>query len=267
MDLDELNRKAKFFSSWSASLPEFQPVLDELRRNPPARAAEAGLINVSSGKYVWRLRLGGFDFAYKSQDGKKPWRYWLRPSLPLRETRNYQRFAALGLPVPRVLAVGDTRKFFQLRESFIITEFIPDTKDGRALMPGGAAHADAGLRRQFAARALAMLATLHQAEIFHKAFHPRNILWRPGAAGPELFLIDIARCRGMSPAARQWETVFDLHTFFKDMRFSRQETSELLAAYRDARAAAPWTAEELRNALFTFRRRRGEPADTDICCD
>ena len=260
---ERLKSAQRYAGSWSFAVPGFEPVLAELRESPPERTGSAGLINVSSGKYVWHLQQRGadrlYDFAYKIQSGKTPWRYLFRPSLPVREIRNYLMFAAVGIPVPEVLGVGEVRRFFVLRESFLMTGFIENSSDGRLFMPGGKFRLDTERKLAYCRAHLELLARIHDHCIFHKAFHPRNLLWRDGAQGMEVFWIDVARCRKVSAGKLARAAVVDLHTFFRDMQLRRSEVKPLLEHYlaclRHPIAGLPADADGLMDALIHFRRR------------
>ena len=174
-----------------------------------------------------------------------------------REIRNYKRFRDLGIPVPRVFGGGDVRRWLILRETFMATEFIPDSADGRLFMPGGALNGDTPLKLIYCRKHLALLAKIHDHRIFHKAFHPRNLLWRGQGNDMEVFWIDVARCREAGTASMPRAVVVDLHTFFRDMRLTRAETAELLEYYLSCRTqgAVPADAASLLDSLIHFRRR------------
>ena len=256
-----LNRSEKRSSSWYFSDRDFAPVLEELRKNPPPETAEAGLIYASSGKFVWKLECpvssGKCVVAYKTNPGKTPWRYILKSSLPVREARNYLRFEKIGLPVARVIAVGDERKNFILKETFIATVFVDGTADGRSFMEEGDHYTDLENKLTFCKLNLELLAKLHHANFFHKAFHPRNLLWRNTGKKMEIFWIDVARCRPFPPRKMAKAVLVDLHTFFRDMQLTRSQTVELLEHYRLFAPAQyiPGTTEELLENLINFRRR------------
>ena len=249
-----LSEKQQFRKSWSTAIPEFENVLTKIRNGKLTDALE--LINVSSGKYVYCGKAEGFEFAYKTQQGKKFLRYIFRPSLPYREAKNYTVLAELGIPVPKVLAVGETRRYLILKESFIITEFIHNTFDGRVFVPNGKfryQHND--IRRVFCEKNIDLLVKLHDAGYFHKAFHARNLLFRGDTPeNVEVFWIDVARMRKAKSMA--FARMLDLHTFFRDMQLPQDELLALLARYIEK---SKWQlypdAEALLNALLTLKRR------------
>lgn len=255
-----LNRGESRFTSWYISEREFAPVLEKLRNEPPAPRPEEGLLNESSGKFVWKIEYesneGRKCAAYKTNPGKTPWRYIFNSSLPIREMRNYWLFEELGIPVARVLAAGDIRTTFILKETFIVTEFLENTFDGRVFMPGGSHRNELEKRKKFCRLNLELLAKLHKGGIFHKAFHPRNLLWRDGNKDMEIFWIDVARCRKVSPGKMPFSIIKDLHTFFRDLRLTREETLELIAHYLSfaPKGFLPESREEILERLIRFRR-------------
>lgn len=249
-------------NSWYICEKEFAPILEELRKTPPPLTKEAGIINSSSGKYVWKLEylLSGQkrSVAYKTNPGKTPHRYIFRSSLPIREMRNYLHFEKLNIPVANVIAAGDERKNFILQETFILTEFLENCIDGRSFMPGGCFRAEREKLLLFCRMNLELLAKLHSACFFHKAFHPRNLLWREKRDGAlEVFWIDVARCRKISSRKMSRAIIFDLHTFFHDMCLTKEETFSLVSHYAAfaPKAYIKENAEGIFELLTHFRRR------------
>ena len=254
--------KQRFFSSWQYSEPEFSEILSLLRSAPLKEDADTTLINHSSGKMVWRLQRKNsdgisFDFACKINPGKAPWRFILRPSLAVREALNYVVFKELGVPAAHVLAVGDVRKFFILKESFIVTEFVSGTRDGRVFMPHGEMRSEHALRRSYCMLNFELLAKIHDNAVFHKAFHPRNLLWRVDGDVLKVFLIDVARCRKVKRNQLKRSVLVDIHTFIRDIQPTASELDELLEHYLNCRrnGTYPGGKEALKSDLFSFKRR------------
>ena len=258
--LQLLNRTESRFRSWQLAEPGFEGILKDLRENPPPPTAEGGMIYKASGKRVWHLRreAGGkvYDFAYKTNPGKARLRYIVNSALTVREVRNYLLLESLGLPVPRILAVGDVRRFFILEETFLVTGFIADTRDGRDFDPRGPLYGDVEKKMRYCKLHFEQLAKIHNANVFHKSYHPRNLLWRERGDKMEIFLIDVPRCRREKPSGMFRAAVTDLHSFFRDMIMPRAQVEELVAYYLKFRTpgTAP-TAEEVLDALIHFRRR------------
>lgn len=258
--LQILNSSEKRRCSWCICEKEFVSELKKLRCTPPDLSPESGLIYESSGKYVWKKTYinasGEQVVAYKTNPGKTPWRYIFKSSLPIREMRNYLLFEELGLPVAQVIAAGDVRKNFILKETFIVTGFLENSRDGRVFMPGGQYQNDDIRRDHFCRINLALLAKLHHADIFHKAFHPRNLLWRDSDTGMEVFWIDVARCRKVPSRKMPRAVIVDLHTFFRDMRLTKDETMALLEYYYTLAPAQylPASAAAIMDGLIHFKR-------------
>lgn len=246
------------FSSWSYTVPGFEKIFHTFCTTPPGMTKSEGLLNESSGKYVWHLCQGGYDFAFKINPGKTPWRYIFSPSLAAREALNYQKFAALGLPTAQLLGVADQRNFFILKKSFIATGFLTGTQDGRLFMPGNPLYTDSVKKAEFTKQNMEHLATAHDARIYHKAFHPRNLLWRDEENNKmQTFWIDVARCRSVSMSAMPRAILVDLHTFFRDMRMTCGEMEQAVTTYLAARknGTYPGGKEQLIHDLFHFKRR------------
>lgn len=245
-------------SSWRTAVSGFADVLVRLRKHPLSEDSAHRKINESNGKIVWHCRDGTFDFAYKTQAGKKPWRYLFQDSLPVRECRHYRMLEKLGFPIPDALAVGDTRICGILRESFLVTGFLEDTCDGRIFMPGGKFHTgQESLRHAYCEGHLKLLALAHDNGLFHKAFHPRNLLFRQrgNSTTLEFFWIDVARLRKMNCFNAHRAVIVDLHTFFRDMLLSKQETLALLRVYTAARKRGNIpSAEQILRNLVSFKR-------------
>lgn len=242
--------------SWTA--PGFEKGLEYLNAHPELRN-ENSILTRSGGKEVWRIPIpeeaGGQTVVCKVCHGKKPWRYWLGLSLPAREFRNYQVLYLLDIPAAKVLAFGERRTFCHLHDSFFITEFIPGTSDGRSFMPGGANREDRKLRETFWKINMPILAKLHRNNFFHKAIHPRNILWRlRGDGSMEVFWIDVARCRIVFRRQMKRAIAFDLYTILRDMRLPSEEGERMLACYLEHNPACGYTMESLSAAMRNFRR-------------
>ena len=236
-----------FHCSWAYAMPEFREELRYLREKPLVEDDSHHLVNESHGKAVWRCRCGTFDVAYKTQRVETHLRFLFNHSLPAREWRNYQAIAAMGIPVPRVLAVGDVRQFFWLQETFIVTEFLENTHDGRIFMrDGDYRQGHDVLRRAYCLAQMEYLAIFHDHGWLHAAFHPRNLLFREPRENAQLqaFWIDVARARPVSDSKRNDAAVRDLCTFFHDLRITESEIAEYVATYAARRKTVSRTARE-----------------------
>ena len=243
-------------ANWCAE--DFAEGLEYLKNHPELRGKE-NLLSDSAGKFVWKIDLpaeaGGRCVAYKFCQGKAPWRYVINLSHPAREWRNYQAIYQLGIPAAKVLAYGESRRNWKLESSFIVTEFLADTRDGRDFMPEGPRRNDLGLRRHFCELVAPSLAKLHDHGFFHKALHPRNILYRGNTPETlEIFFIDVARCRIRPKFLMRWPILFDLYTPLRDLKLPQQESMAFLEAYLKHARSCPFDLAELEKRLRAFRR-------------
>ena len=260
-----MEKLSHLFSSWNFCEGDFAPVLAQIRSRKSEFCRNDNSLSIHNGKDVWRIQLPAdgrkFDFVYKICNGKKPWRYMFAPSLPVREAGNYRYLAKLNIPIPRVLAYGDVRSCFILHESYIVVEFIAGSSDGTSFMPGGRQRDKLTLAEDFTKRNFELLAKVHQHNFYHKAFHPRNSLFRQTAGGDlEVFWIDVAPCRIWSKPDMTWPIVHDLYTWLKDMQFEESVGLRCLEYYCRLNPKCPATAAELLAALQRFRRRSGAKA-------
>ena len=243
-------------ANWCAE--GFREQLEFLERHPELRG-DAGKLSDRAGKLVWRIELppelGGSTVALKFCEGKAPWRYILNLSHPAREWRNYQALYQLGVPAAEVLAYGESRRGWKIESAFIVTRFLDGTRDGRDFMPGGKLRDDVGMRRRFCELVSPQLAKLHRHGFFHKALHPRNVLYR-GATPEEMeiFFIDVARCRIRFRSMMKGAILFDLYTPLRDLELPAEESREFLAGYLKNFPDAPFTPERLETKLRAYRR-------------
>ena len=243
-------------ANWCAE--GFREQLEFLERHPELRG-DAGKLSDRAGKLVWKIELpvelGGATVALKFCEGKAPWRYILNLSHPAREWRNYQALYKLGVPAAEVLAYGESRRGWKIENSFIVTRFLEGSRDGRDFMPGGKLRDDAGMRRRFCELLAPQLAKLHRHGFFHKALHPRNVLYR-GATPEEMeiFFIDVARCRIRFRSLMKGAILFDLYTPLRDLELPTEESREFLAGYLENFPEAPFTPERLETKLRAYRR-------------
>ena len=169
--------------------------------------------------------------------------------------------------MPRLLAHGDMRKYFILKESYIVVEFIPGTKDGTVFMPDRKMRDDTAAADEFTKKNFELLAKLHQNRIFHKAFHVRNSLFRYDENGNmEIFWIDVARCRRYPWKNMKWPILFDLQTWLQDLRIDEVTGRRYIEYYCSAwQNDCPWTSEALMNQLRHFKR-RASSAPRNVFC-
>lgn len=238
--------------------PGFEQALAYL--NHPELRGEDNLLTNRSGKRVWKIPLpsefGGGAVAWKHCEGKYPNRYIINLSHPAREWRNYQAIERIGVPAGEVLAFGETRKYhWKLEESFIVTRFIENTRNGCDFMPGGPLRGNEAMRRRFFALLAPEIAKMHKHGFYHKALHARNVLYRGETPEEmEIFFIDVARCRIRFKCVMSYVLLFDLYTPLLDLEFPTDENLAFLRTYHDSFPDCPLSLSELENALRKYRR-------------
>ena len=244
-------------ANWCA--PGFEDALEYLKQHDELRN-EANLLTNSAGKLVWRIPLpdefGGGSVAWKLCEGKIPRRYIINLSHPAREWRNYQAIARLGVPSGQVLAFGEERKYhWKLENSFIVTRFIEDSSNGCDFMPGGRRRDDRSLRERFCELVAPEIAKMHRRGFFHKALHPRNILYRGDTPETmEIYFIDVARCRIRFGVQLPRVILFDLYTPLNDLKLPADESRAFLAAYHKGIPDCPFALDELERRLTHYKR-------------
>lgn len=222
-----------YLHSWEYAEADFAPALRMLEAG--GRDLQGEVIYHTRHKECLRIsgeKLGlDFDVVVKRYAEKRFWRYFLRPSLAYREYRGFRLAAEAGMPVARVLALGEKRCFTYLRESFFITRYEAGAHSGFELIGGG----DPAVRDEFIRLNLSLLARLHRAGLIHGGFHSGNELYRIGADGAmSVVWIDLAT---VAPAreCRRFTMADDVERFLRDFSLPAEAERE----YRD------WYATEL----------------------
>lgn len=185
-------------------------------------------------KFVLRTETAsGFSVAYKSFFRiRNTYQYLLRPSSSAAEAINYMRLAKAGLPLPDLLAVGETRCGFLLRNAFMVSRFADGFRDGRDFYDDGIHANDRPMLREFIGGHLRLLAKLHDSGIHHRGFAPYNLLYRQDPDGMKLCWIDVADC---SRAIISTGTIArDMTKLFKFMELSAEERRDFEKLYLDA---------------------------------
>jgi len=243
-------------SLWRWAEPDFGDAFNWLIKNS-ADLPGAEQIWGSRHKKVFKLlvpgELGGKCVVFKHYRGEKVLRYLFAPSKTAREAANYRALARLGLPMAKLLAAGDDRRYFRLESSYLVTEFAEGCLDGRAFMPDGEFRERTQWRREFVLRNMDYIGRMHRVHCFHKAFTPMNLLWKPeeGADGISVCWIDVASCRFLMLPERGFRRclVYDLARFFKYMELADAEIDDALDRYLAANPGGGLSPAALRGAI------------------
>lgn len=234
-----------------------------LQENGPAE-----MIWQTRSKYVLKVPLGDGKFAvYKTyRKISKPYKYMLRLSPCGAEALNYQLMQDRALPMAKLLAVAEKRRFFRLHNAFIVTEFADGFRDGRDFMPGGCMADRIDLCNEFILRNLALLAHCHDCGILHRGFTPANLLYKLRENADEngnyldLVWIDVASCRRQSLWRIDRNVEIDLVQFFRFFAFDNARLSDYLASYCRSREKFPLPAAEL---LKKVQKKLPKAAETE----
>ena len=192
-------------------------------------------------KYVLKVSSSGRNYVFKSYRKVRDVRKYLFRLSPCGfEAYNYQQFAAAGLPMANLVAAGDRRCFFRLKNTFLMTEFAEGFRDGRDFQPGGVFCEDEALREEFICRNLQLLARCHDAGFIHAGFTPANLLYKvletPDEQGNRLDLcwIDVATARRFSLLYPPRKMITDHVHFFKFLNILGEDLKRYLQIYYDA---------------------------------
>ena len=245
--------------SWEYFRQDFAPEFERLDREGFLReGGPSEKIWQTKNRFVLKVPLGGGRFAAYKRYRKisRPRKFMLRPSPCGFEAYNYQLLGELGIPLPGLLAAGDTREHFRLRTAFIMTEFAEGFRDGRDFLPGGALAREKELRAEFISRNFRLLARCHDACVLHRGFNPANLLYKvrsaPDEAGNRLDLlwIDVASCRRRPRALVNFLLVHDFRQFFREFDLPEEEKAAFIDGYCRSRKTAPPEPSRLGRGIF-----------------
>ena len=221
-----------------------------LRENGPCE-----MIWSTHTKFVLKVPLpDGRFIAFKTyRKIRKPLKFALRPSPCGFEALNFQLIEKCNIPVVKLLAVGDERSFFKLKNAFIITEFADGFSDGRDFMSGNVMGDKTELRNEFISRNICWMAHLHDAGIMHRGFTPANLLYKVSESNDgnalELKWIDVASCRRMPRWLINKNIADDMQQLFRFFEFSTSELLEYIKLYCAARKSRVPSAEKILSDL------------------
>lgn len=199
--------------------------------------------NENGGETIWQTKFkevqiidvpindnDKIKIAFKNYHEKRFLRYFLRPSLAAREAQGYEIVSSLGIPVVKVLAYGENRKFFNLVDAFFITKFEENCKtflDFTSTPQGDSRVILLSLLEENIKR----LATLHKAGYTHGGAHPRNFLWFSENNNLQSIWLDLATVRKMYKI--NWKYLLtDLSDFTECFQLTQEELDNLILEYR-----------------------------------
>ena len=229
-----------FIRSWSFVEASFAGSFRQLEEEKNLRKdGPYPVIWDTKQKYVLKVpTASGISVVYKSYNKlRSPYKYTFRLSPCGAEALNSQLITALGIDMPKLLAVGDVRKNTVLKTAYIVFEFAEGFRDGRDFMPDGCMADQTLLRNEFICRNLELLARCHDNQLLHRGFTPANLMYKvadvPDKSGNKLVLkwIDVASCRKVSRCTLKKKLIAELMQFFRFFDFSSEELTEYISCY------------------------------------
>ncbi|MBQ6470724.1 MAG: hypothetical protein IJJ33_01955 [Victivallales bacterium] len=254
--------RPSLFGSWQWAAPDFVPALTWLNDHPK-KIRKGTYLSGTPDKEVWRFSLPvdrqGEAVIYKSFSFENmPLRSRLGSTPALKEAVNYVGLRAIGIPVPELLACGETRRMGLLTSAFIITRNIQDSQDGSTLGPTGNLREHESLRTSFCRRCMELLALAHQGGFLHRALFAHKVLFvldkDSAENAPELTWIDVASCTYQRGRNLNQDIPRDLVNIFVDLRLSAEEIQRHLAHYLECNPGCGYTPDTLWTALTRLKR-------------
>ncbi len=244
------------FKSWRWASEEFIEGAEWIHKHP--HEIRTGIyLSDTPNKEVWRITIpngiSDCEVVIKYYLESTPsWTSIGNRSIAVNEALNYAALEGLGIPVAKLLACGEERKFGKLESSFIVTRFISNSIDGSALMPTGYLAEDIPLKLAFCRKALEIIARAHVCGFVHSAFHPNKILMDKNAPfdAQKLTLIDITRGGFNKALSMRAAIAIDLATFFIDLRLDAQNIEDLCDYYLKFNTTCGFSAESLWEAII-----------------
>ncbi len=225
--------------SWRWVREDAAEILDALRAGPPGIDSGLEVLGKTKTKYVLRMKTAsGLDLACKWHAKVRQTPYAVSWTHAAKEAYNFTLLADLGLPLVKLVAVGEKRLPLYIHNAFIITEFANGFRDGRHFVMS--LSNETAMRDEFIRRNFILVARMHDAGFYHRGFSPVNELWRklpePDADGNllELRWIDIATCRQAKDDDMKRFVADDLGNFLRFFPFTSEERREYLRNYLDA---------------------------------
>jgi len=241
--------------SWCWIRMDAAELRDVLRAGPPdAENPGQDVLWRTKKKTVLRLKTAsGLDVACKWCVRIRWLPYGFSWTQATKEAYKIKRLARLGLPLVKLVAVGEGRGFFRIRNCFLVTEFADGFLDGRYFFES-MSH-ETALRDEFTRGNFVLIARLHDAGFYHGGFTPMNELWRklpePDAEGRQMEFrwIDVARCRRAWGRRLKQRIAEDLGYFLWHYTLTQEERRGFLRVYLDATTVKRFDLDALCQAV------------------
>ena len=240
--------------SWCWIRKDAAEIRDVLLAGPPGAVSGPDVLWQTQKKTVLRLKTAsGLDLACKWGVDVRWLPYGFSWTQAMKEAYNFKRLAHVELPLVKLVAVGEERGFFSIRNYFLVTEYADGFQDGRYFFESFSY--EPWMRDEFTRRNFALIARLHDAGFCHGGFTPMNELWRklpePDAEGNRLDIrwIDIATCSRAWGQNLKRLIAEDLVNFLRFYSFTEAERREHLRGYLEATKSKRFDLETLCRAV------------------
>jgi tRNA A-37 threonylcarbamoyl transferase component Bud32 len=174
-------------TSWHV-LPSWESDLlgpEGIRLGQWIQDGQAHVVKDGTHRTVYRVELPHRSFYlkhYRCRRLVQASRHLFRESASRREWRKVRQIHQRHVPTVAPVAVGEVRQHGLVRDSYFVSEAIPDSyplKDFlREVLPNLPAEDRAGIRRRVVSQAARLCAQTHRSGIWHNDFHPGNLLVR-----------------------------------------------------------------------------------------
>ena len=257
--------------SWFWLHMDAAEIRDVLRVGPPGLDSGPEVLWRTKNKYVLRLKTAsGLDLVCKWGMNIRWLPYGFSWTQATKEAYKIKRLAHIGLPLVKLVAVGEERGFFRIHSAFLVTEFADGFLDGRHFFES-LSH-ETAMRDEFTRENFILIARLHDAGFFHGGFTPMNELWRklpePDAEGRQMEFrwLDVGRCRRAWGRKLKRRIAEDLGNFLRFYPFTAEERREHLRVYLDATKVKRFDLDTLCRAVeedLAARIRRKQARDAE----
>ena len=247
--------KLKLFSSWSyvaVNNSEINELLSDRSNLVPG--GKHPCLWKTRNKYVLKLTLAdGKEVVYKAPLCQKGiHKYLFRPGPYGMEAFNFDRLAKAGLPMVKLIASGEKRCCFVLKDGFVMTEYASGFSNGRDFIDGEALENEKELINEFVCRNFVFLAKMHALGIIHRGFTPANLLYRKRTVTAsdnnllDLLWIDVASCqKPFAGIGLHRGIARDIALFFHYFNFSRDEKLRYIRVYCSSDPKRRFSPEKL----------------------
>lgn len=173
-----------------------------------------------------------FRVAIKNYHEKRFWRYFMRPSLALREAIAIDIVRKLGIPAVEVISYGEIRKRLWLRQAYFVTRFEENTSSLQDFAYGHSLEQQREKLLSLLQKNMVFLARLHNAGYMHGGSFAKNFIWRTNADNStELIWLDLATVKKTNWLNRGKSIRLDVTAMLDCFKLTQEELDSLADIY------------------------------------